>query len=827
MQAWNGGLWAELFDDPSGDGRPVSIINIDDALFSRAIAKQGFNLSETEARRAFLDAFPSRLTVQRWLTGSENPGDALLPLLVLCCLAASDAADSDNNDYRARMRDMMGWSDRIINCEALPQLWSRLRTQTMKRGERVTTRPLVLPDPRFRTQIGHAIELTFPSRNDTRRLVQELSGQNFDLDSPRAVLAWLTPLVAKGRFSSTFEETFNSFRDAWLAAERALVDHRFWSGWKLATNSFRETVRIDPFEVVSDEWGMRHLVAPATEEAVELETVLRGRKVATAGLASAAAKTHVIPLIEAEWGKLRWIGGDRSRTPSAFLIRQRAFGSRYATLDCVTVSGADGWGLTFDVQGVVGDSGPSPDRDRLLDVTPTSCTRVDGGVLARPALPFCIETTGLVSSISLIGEAADRLEVSKIDARSWLVSPTEPIEGEIRIIAEPRGGGANLERTLRLRRSILAPSFHQETPDRLFDPDPEPRPGWPCTSEPGTIARRMSPGGEIAVSPALLDLIEYLAIRTAPIPLGGFVDLVRSGIADPNVNPWDVIQALRDAGVVKVLYVRGWRGRVLLSRPPRGALVRVAGGWALNFEGCTSETWTARLEAAAAQCGLAVERRSGVGAWSPSTLMMRADELSPLRDVAKSVDISPEFLSGDLKAINSIWTSIPVARSVANVQKRKTQLHGNHAPLLFLDTDRPNESPLWEVESPGGARCWKSRDDAILDAYSSFHERPFVRTADRVIAQDARLPSQLARWIRLCTGIAAGPTRDGFGYACDEVIGRELARIAPVFFGDRTPAALQSTPLYSRRWPLRAVASTKAPAAASIWSAAHEARGGK
>lgn len=524
MAAWKDGLWAELFDDSTGDGRPISIIHIDDALFSRAIDRQGLTLSNDAALRAFLGAFPDRLRVQRWLAGAENPGVALLPLLVLCCLAASEAADSDDNDYRGRMRDLMGWNDRIIDCSGLPRLWTVLRDLTMKRAERKPTRTLILPDPRFRTQIGHAIELTFPSRNDTRKLVQELAGETFDLVAPRAVIAWLAPIVARRRFSSTFENTFNSFRDAWLAAERALADHRFWSGWMLATQSLRDKLVSEPFEIVSDEWGVRHLIDPATDTVIDLEAALRARTIA-AGLLTAATKSHFIPLIEGEWGRLRWIGDERLRAPTALLIRQRAFGSRYATLGCVTVSGAEGWGLTFDVTGALGDRTPGVDRDRLLDVTPTGCTRVDGGVLARPALPFVIETTGLIASMTLAGEVADRVEVTRIDARRWRIAATDPVEGELRVIAEPRAGGVGLERTLRLRRSILTPTFRADTPERFFDPDPAPSAGWPLVEEASEVMPSLAPAGEINVSPALLDLIEYLAIRTAPIPLGGFIDL--------------------------------------------------------------------------------------------------------------------------------------------------------------------------------------------------------------------------------------------------------------------------------------------------------------
>ena len=274
LASWSEGLWPELFDDKTGDGRPLTIIQIDDALFARAGARSGIELAERSARSAFLSTFPDRLQVQRWLAGSDRPGDALVPLLVLCCLAASEAADSDKNDYRERMREVMGWTDRIIDCKALPRLWTQLAALSRKRGERVPSRELILPDPRFRTQIGHAIELAFPSRNDARRLAHELMHQDFDLDAPRSVIAWLQPLVSRGKFSTTFEEAFGSFRDAWLGAERSLCDHRFWSGWTLVTSGLRQTQFAVPFEIVSDEWGLRSLIDPMDERPIDLEAAL-------------------------------------------------------------------------------------------------------------------------------------------------------------------------------------------------------------------------------------------------------------------------------------------------------------------------------------------------------------------------------------------------------------------------------------------------------------------------------------------------------------------------------------------------------------------------
>lgn len=825
LAVWKNGLWSELFDDPTGDGRPVSIIQVDDGLFARAADRQGVTLSDGGARAAFLAAFPDRLNVQRWLAGSENLGEALLPLLVLCCLAASEAADSDDNDYRGRMRDLMGWDERIINCAGLPRLWLRLARMTTERITRAPTRRLILPDPRHRTQIGHAIELTFPSRNDTRRLTQELAGECFDLDAPRAVLAWLSPLVERGRFSPPFKETFKDFRAAWMKAERALADHRFWSGWRLATQGLRATVAADPFEIVTDEWGGRHLIEPVSETAMDLERALKARTLPLT-LATAASRDHIIPLVESDWGKLRWIGNARARAPTALLIRQRAFGSRVAALNCFPVAGADGWGLTFDVAGALGERRVMPDRDRLLDVTPTGCTRVDGGVLARPALPFDIEATGHVGTIYLEGAVADQLTLSKIGAGVWRIKPNKPVEGEVRVIAEPRGGGAKLDRALRLRRSSLAPSFRDDVPDRLFDANPAPRPSWPFVAEPSDALPELAVTSGIDTAPALLDLMEYLAIRTAPIPLGAFIDLTRQAVGGEAINPWDVVQSLRDAGVLRILDVRGWRGRVILSRAPHGALIDVGGTWSLVFEGCVNETWIARLEASSARHGASLERRSGVSRWSPPTLVARGNDADSLREIAQAINTPVDHLNAGLEPLSSLFTGEPVAGASTGAACRVLRLAGQHSPINFLDPRQSNASPFWAVGVGDATRHWKLRDDAILDAYASIKAHPFTISDSRVVARDARLPNHVARWMRLAGGVAAGPTGKDYEYAWNNVIARELKRVGPEFFGaDALSNDIDASPI-SRRWRVRAVGSASGPQITSVWNAARGARKG-
>jgi hypothetical protein len=387
-------------------------------------------------------------------------------------------------------------------------------------------------------------------------------------------------------------------------------------------------------------------------------------------------------------------------------------------------------------------------------------------------------------------------------------------------------GELNLERTLRLRRSALSPAFRDSIPERLFDPISSTLQGWPFDHQPSQSVFPPCLGGTTAPTSALFDLLEYLAIRTAPIPLSGILDLLRS-LVGKHTQPWDVVQTLRDAGVLKVFGMRGWRGNVVLTRGPQCALVRSSVGWSLRVEGCVSETWVARFEATASQFGLPVEHIYGVGAWSPPTLMVRSPDIPVLTEIANLLEAPVSFLVPDLRAIKSIFKSKPTEMAPKQARRQLIELSKKHAPLAFLETQVANQAPFWEVNTAEQARYWRTREDAVLDAYLAVGERPFEVSDGRLVARHARLPDHVARWVRLVSGVAAGPVGDAYGYACNTDILRELACVEPGFFSEREPLAAALPLPLSRRWSQRAVATTNGPRIVAAWVASRLAREGE
>lgn len=771
---WSNCLWLELFEDVTGERRPVTILHVDDALFARALLRINETASPAEAREAFLAAFPGRVEVQRWLTGSRSPDRALVALLLLCCLSASEAADCEENAFRRRMRELMGWDDEIINCEALPSLWRRLAQRTVAAGAAGRPiRPLALPDPRHRKQIGHAIELTFPSRNDARALRTELGAGGFDVESPRAVLDWIEPLVARGRFSASFTATFKNFKRAWLDAERALADHRFWSGWRLVTRDL-QAIETTPFEIVADEWGARHIIDPASGANLDFETGLRRRDF-PAGVLVAAARRHLVPLIAGDWGALRWARtGERA---SAALIRERAFRGRQ-DLRRIEVAGAEGWALTFDVALANNAAAPQLDRDRLIEVTLVDVIRVDGGVLARPAFPFLIEASGFVAEARLTGPGAEQVTLERIGPGRWRARAQAALDADLELEIEPRSGGAPYRRAIRLRRGALAPSFRDQAPDRLAEITALPFPFWPCEADAPAIVAPAE-GGSAAPAQGLLDLIEWLAIRAAPTPIARLLEAVQ-GVAR---NAWDVIQALLDAGAIRAFETRGWRGRLVLARGPSAALTCLGQRWVLTFEGVLNESFIARLNGAASQLGVARETLFGVGAWSPPTERATHADQAPLLELANMLEAPVGALRATLSPTITALRREPLDRIEPRELSRVIAIINSSTRIAMLDDERANLPPVFKVTVGDRFRFWRDRDDAMLDAELSAGHRPFRLEGDQVRVARARLPSDIARWIRLTSGVAAGPIDDvEYGYARSDAIELALRALRPGLF---------------------------------------------
>lgn len=768
LARWSKLLLEEVFGDRDGGGRPVSTIDADEALFARALARSGLWISNDEAFKSFRSAFPDRTEVFRWLNGTAPPGDALVALLILCCIAASDMVDADLGVYRQRLTLLMQWDAPVGDCRALPMLWRNLAS-TLANDAETKWRRLILPDPRHRSQIGHAIELTFPSRQDSKRLRRELDGGGLvDPFSPVAVLRWLGARISG--FSSSFASTFQDFQQAWRAGDRTLVDHRFWTGWSLAVSKWRSTGLDVGFEIHADEWGRYELVS-TDGQPVELAQIARAAS-APPALRRLVESGTPIPLCELDWGRLTWCGSGRGfeREARAALIREKSHSaSLLAQLDRTAIGGATGWSLTTSVHLLSGIRSPaSMADDDLVDAYLIGALRVDGGWLARPSFPLRLMTRGAVGEVVLEGALIPNLKLNRLTGGEWSVTPTCPVEGHLVARVLPAVGEGDIIRQMALRRSRIAPIFLSEPPHRLVRDEQAPR-GWtPSVDELKSATAFEARPNQDAIRPAqaLIDLVEYFAARPGPMPLGGLCDLVNDLSFDDSTGPFPVIRALLDGGVLEPLRVRGgWRGGAVLPRAPEAILARRSDSYHLLLDGIVNEALFERALGLATELGLACSVTSSLSTWGVPVIALNG-ALDALTLLSKSLELPLRRLRNDLADLELPLDIQPDAnlggypRRQLLTDQLSARLKQRGVQLSLCRREADDGPRVWLVEtSTGESRPWTHRQFALLDAYAQAGLAPFVLSADRLTLEctEPLLPLQAARWARLAVGMSPGP----------------------------------------------------------------------
>ncbi|QUD86057.1 hypothetical protein [Phenylobacterium montanum] len=833
LSRWSRLLIEEIFGDREGEGRPVSTIEAGGALLVRALARSGIDATEQAALDSFVQAFPARGQMLRWFSGVDSPGDAVPAFLILCCVAASEATGSEANDYRERLRQMMGWDAIIMDCGALPTLWKRLERSLAAAPPDRRLRRLILPDPRFRTQIGHAIELTFPSRQDARRLRHDLDdGGLVDPNSPVAVMRWL---VARGtRYSPTFQETFSDFQSAWRSGARALTDHRFWSGWRMVVESWRPTLTQDVFHIVSDEWGRYQLVTaegePTTLRAIETK--------APPALRSLLANGSPILLREVDWGQWTWTGQGRSaiRDARAALIREKSHSATIlAQMDRAAVQDAAGWVLTAAIDLLPGTSGRlAIGDDDLVDARFTGVPRFDGGRLARPSFPIRLSTTGPVEQVKLKGEGADLVTLRRAGSQDWLLTLVEPLSGDLQVAIEATGGVTR--RTLSLRASAIAPDWQRELP-RRFVVDEIGSADWAPTGAAGSAI-----GGSflaahseasIQTKQGIIDLVEYLAARPGVMPLGGFLDLLDTLPGIEEVGRWTLYRGLMEAGLIDPLRVRGWRGCAVTARAPRAVLSRASDGFCLVIDGLVNEVLAQRLQAMAFDLGLSATCTVGVGPWSPPVLCLHGNR-ETLVSMAADTGLELEFLTPALDGLGVPVEGTPNADGSNHGSRIRLPdldaLGGRGVEVHLCRREAEDAPPVWLVHTAGAEpRYWSHRHLALLDACRQAAIAPFSLTRGRLISElpGVFLPLQVARWLRLATGVSPGKTVAQHSYP----VGSTLEPVIRAALGlplTATSRKLAAGGALRRRGSAVAIARSRGTAVeiTPVWRWARDQRGG-
>lgn len=782
LRQWSDWLLEEFFADPTGDRRPVTILPIDSELFGRVLRRQGLDASDDASRAAFVRAFPGRSTLLQWFSGRKQPSGELFSFLVLCCYAASDVADVANNDFRGRLQEIMGWDQSITDCAGLPNLWERLGKHIEAVGRVRQLRPLILKRPAvYHRQIGHAVELSFPSREDASKLRNRLNGAVFDRSRPPAVVAWLQSVRTSARFSRAFEHAFEEFRSAWMQGRRDLTDHRFWAGWLVVCQGETSgSPRRCPFEVIADGWGGYIIARTADGLPSKLVDLIESDK-CPSGLRDEYRARLPLFLRQVDWGRWTWAGSRQvaSRLAEAVLVpsKSRAIGNGGSATE-KPVDGAPGWFFSTAVEHTLAVAGRAANRsDELVDVWFSGSPLVEGARLARPSFPIRILTTGPISSLRVEGETADSVSVERGGPGVWSLTFHKPTTGQIKLIFDTRPASELIHRTLSVTRAAVDPKYTRESPKGLRRAEHPEEAIWGRFLLDSQNHGPMDNGDFLkltaSTSPVLLDVLEYLATRRGAIAMGTLVELLDEVLDGVAVGPWDVIRCLIEGGALDPLKTDGWRGRSVVTVPPSVVLARVGTGWQMVSQGLLHETLRVRLENAARAEGLAVGYRSTACPWSVPRLCIQGATFDALLALAKAFELPVHGLGSEPDSLCPLSKWLPDGDGRNHTKRLPLSPNISRwwaaadVEVTRCEREQGDAQSLWLVQAPGQPpRYWTERNLAILDACQAAGVRTFDMSPGRLrlVVPGAHLPLPLARWLGLMSGEAPGPMSDGYNY---------------------------------------------------------------
>jgi|GEM_PF-5381929 len=237
-QSWKLHEWGEAFFDYffefSEDDTPVTRLPITDVTWHEVT--KDWNTNPGNIERAFLDTFPKKRKVLERNFWKFTDRDDLVPppsfpyLILTCVVAAASEEESEEGDFRERLRDMLGMGDIApLPLIGLNKVWEEFaRWLDNGRANGQSWRRLVLPEDVGReTIIGYSKRLVFPTRKDRQRLAGLLTQKNLPDDPP--LLSVLS--IVKSNlldFGSTFQRTFSDF-DRRVREGTETNAHPFWA----------------------------------------------------------------------------------------------------------------------------------------------------------------------------------------------------------------------------------------------------------------------------------------------------------------------------------------------------------------------------------------------------------------------------------------------------------------------------------------------------------------------------------------------------------------------------------------------------------------------
>ena len=717
---------------------------------------------------------------------------------------------SQSGEFRHKLMKWLGIDATVSDLRGVALMWGSLvrwLDARIEAGE--PFRRLILPDPGSWSQIGYTRRLSFPSKMDLRLVAhfcQENPGAHRD---PRVSIAAFDRLL-NDQASWGLRRAFDEFRGAYYLNRRALADLPFWRLLEHASRlSGRPTRRSVTVEMLFDADRRALFFASRDEEGdAEAFASLNDALVSTGAdqsenLATAAASGIVF---------FRLVGAGRWRAePEA---NDSAFGLHVAVADrhkrkigdrLGALAGSDAWAITTQplpleaLKHALREAKLlGPKHERIVRPCLAGGVRSDGVWLGRPHFLPTLESD---TSDYVIRNALPRATDVPLSIEQGQLKASQPVEGAFFIHPTLLRDEDHAPWSIRLQFSSNA--FVHKTLECARYKLPLLRDWKPGTSARLEINAQEDLAWELG-TPACADLLEavYASGRS------GWEEaelIALLGCADDAMNPWLLLRALRDAGIVKPHLRSGWKGRVWTLNEP-SIVEGHCGGQALAVvEGALCTRLIEDFRLAVEGLGGVAFRRLGVTPWAAPLFGAR--------------DVKAKALAEHLGWRFAAEPTAPAEKPLAFAETRHQALH--YAPaaawswragrfllsaggeedvqLVRLTHRGGRDHDVYRVEQHDNTLHYLSRTAAIASAHALAQIPLFEwRLEEDVIALRGReggLPDALAIETRRRMLRNGGPRGTEYLYPVNNAVARWLAERLPGCITGLPQEVRQDTPM--------------------------------
>lgn len=730
-------------------------------------------------------------------------------LVLSCFVTATPLGAGENRDFRDRLGELLqDGQGREQGVSGLNSLWEALAQWVSTDS---SLRQISLPNPDSYRKIGIALKLAYPSWEDLAALSKILKKASKDIQNRYALLQHIRshqydlPPSSKNRIAAHIEELGDRFTHG-----QAVETHSFWRIIERVLGDLQNTGDSSSAALLwrlsldfygADESGVDVLIAKGNRREQLSKPCWEGNfEELLASPSDSKIPVQVqqllmigtILLFECPNGL--WSQDDRPMTDVSTIVltNKKAYIKGFEE----PLALSDGW---FASEPMAYDQAKSLTFNEGLAIDPKVATcefSLEGGIQVRK--DWWLRRAGYLPYINLP-------KAAQVETKPDMVVGVENNVAHFDADKIPDG---------QLRITIHNENFYKSL-SLGFLSQADRNTVWPTRQENGfgnaqevqfddgnLITDGAMPVSAATHVPRLLDALEAIYARARGRRTERETLNLLKPVLPKNLNPWDLLRSLEEAGWLEQDVSTKWRGRLWRALPPR--LVTTSAIVAI-VEGATGQVELDLLETEAKKLGIEY-CFNAENPWSVPVIGVTGEGLDRLAEALSWPMVQAK--QPLLQSAPHCWlpeSRTPQGRQFASAWSSETgrfvrqELDSNSQKIELTRYVRADDQDLFCITKQGQPVFSSSERLVALLELARLNAQPlFIQKNDKLVrqAQWGYLPLCLGQWLRRSTAQQTGPMQsdEGFsyGYSVTAAQLKVLRRIFGQAVGDSSPVKKQN-----------------------------------